>query len=426
MLFSVIVPAYNNEAFLPQTLDSLLGQTMPDFEVVIVNDGSVDNTQAVIDAYRTKDARIRCLTQANAGVSAARNNGLLAARGDWVAFLDADDYYAPDTLAAFWSAAQSANADVLLGRLYMVENGKAVRFHEAADLLAREPDVQTFDKRLLWNFLVNNKCYRRAFLLEHGVQFPATGFSEEGAFFMDAVYSGAVIKGAPQCVVYYRRHTAEEGLSVSQTASERNLQSLDGSMRHIYASAEEALKRAGKTDSDYLQEILYKQLHILVSQFYRELWHMTDGAFALCVSQTEALLQKLTPARRDAICKANSDLDLRRLRKTKADAAAHPRVSVTVKKRCAEEAAASLFAQTCPLFELLLSEKAASDLPAELVACPNVKTGHGHTAKGDVKLRFAALPVLDPGLLQRMQRLPVKTAFAAKLLNLLLKRRHGE
>ena len=427
MLFSVIIPAYNSAAFLSQALDSLLSQTAGEFEVVVVNDGSTDNTQELLDAYMKKDPRIRCLTQKNAGVSAARNNGLLAAEGDYVAFLDADDYYDRNTLAAFAKRIDETGADLLLGRLCMTSGSKTLGFHEMANVLAKESGaIDRFDRRLLWNFLVSNKCYRRVFLLEHDVRFPATGFSEEGAFFMDAVYAGASIASASDSVVWYRRHTDAEGLSVSQTASARNLQSLEGSMRHIYDAAVTALQKAGIENEDYLQEILYKHLHILVSQFYRELWHMTDEALALCVSQMKDLQRQLTPARFDEICKANADLDLRRLRQDKADAAARPRISVTVKKRCAPDAARALFAQSCPLFELLLSEKAAGNLPAEIAALPNVNTRAGRrAAKGEAVLCFASLPVFDPGLLQNLQRLPVKNVWTAKLLNLLLKRRHG-
>ena len=104
MRFSVIIPSYNSAAFLPQALDSLLSQTTGDFEIVVVDDGSTDDTQQILDAYAAKDPRVRCVRQENAGVSAARNNGLAAAKGDWVTFLDADDTYAPDTLQAFSTA----------------------------------------------------------------------------------------------------------------------------------------------------------------------------------------------------------------------------------------------------------------------------------------------------------------------------------
>lgn len=425
-LFSVIIPAYNSAAFLPQALDSLLRQTMPGFEVVIVNDGSVDNTQDIIDAYCEKDARFRCIAQENAGVSAARNNGLAAAAGDYVTFLDADDYYDKDTLAAFQKRINETNADLLLGRLCMTSGERSLGFHAMADVLAKEPGaIDRFDKRLLWNFLVSNKCYRRAFLLENGVRFPATGFSEEGAFFMDAVYAGATIASAWDSVVWYRRHTDAEGLSVSQTANVKNLESLFGSMTHILEAAKKAKGTDDLTD-DYLQEVLYKHAHILVSQFYRALWQMDDAAQALCVSQLQSLFDRLTDERLAAIRTANRDLRLCRLCRTKADAANNPQLCVRVSARCSEESAKALFAQSCPFFVLSLSPEAATSLPGTVLGQANVRVEETGEPAGVPVLRFAALPVFDPSLLQTLLRLPVpKTATAAKLLQILLKRRHG-
>ena len=425
-LFSVIIPAYNSAAFLPQALDSLLQQTMPGFEVVIVNDGSVDHTQDIIDAYCSKDSRFRCIAQTNAGVSAARNNGIAAAAGDYVTFLDADDYYDKDTLAAFKTRIDETNADLLLGRLCMTSGKKTLGFHEMADVLAKESGtIDRFDKRLLWNFLVSNKCYRRTFLLSHGVWFPATGFSEEGAFFMDAVYAGASITSAWDSVVWYRRHTDAEGLSVSQTANVKNLESLHGSMSHILEAAKRAKRKDDLTD-DYLQEVLYKHAHILLSQFYRALWQMDDAAQALCVSQLQSLFDRLTDERLAAIRTANRDLRLDRLSKTKTDAANSPQLCVRVSARCSEAAVKALFAQSCPFFVLSLSPKAAETAPEPVLRQANVRVEETGEPTGVPVLRFAALPVFDPSLLQTLLRLPVpKTATAAKLLQILLKRRHG-
>jgi hypothetical protein len=430
MKFSVIVPAYNSEAFLGETLDSLRAQTFQSWEAVVVNDGSADGTQAVIDAYRAKDARIRCIAQENAGVSAARNRGLQEATGDYVLFLDADDLFDPCALAAFAERIEQTGADLLLGRLRFFENGNPGSFHAAAQELSCCQTVKTFDRRLLWNFLVCNKCYRRALLQAHNVRFPACGFSEEGAFFMDAVFTGATIAGAPDSVALYRRHTAAEGASVSQTANEKNIRSLAISMQHIYAAAEAALHRAQRTDEDYLQEILYKHLHILVSQFYRSLWQMDDAALTLCISQIKTLLDRSPEARIAAICKANPDLRLTKLRRAEEDSrhaaiAAHPIVSVCVSRACCEQAARALFSQTCPLFELLLTPQAAKALPQELLSKPNVRVAPRFSPNSGCRLRFAVLPVLDKGTLQTLLRIPLpKTGAAAHVLSLLLKRRH--
>lgn len=111
--FSVIIPAYNAAGFVGRAIDSVLAQTWPAHEILVVDDGSVDDTAQVVAAY---DGRVRYLRQDNAGVSAARNAGGMAASGDWLAFLDADDWYYPDRLK--WHAewiARDGRLDFLTG-----------------------------------------------------------------------------------------------------------------------------------------------------------------------------------------------------------------------------------------------------------------------------------------------------------------------
>lgn len=413
---SVVIPAYNSARFLGETLDSLLCQTLKEIEIVVVDDGSTDNTCDVVRAYGEKCGVIRLISQENAGVSAARNHGLDAAAGDFVVFLDADDFYAPTALEAFVTCAEETGADVVLGRLCNYTDGVVTGFHAAADALAACRTIERSDRRLLWNFLVCNKCYRRAFLTAHALRFPAFGFSEEGAFFMRTVFAGAALTGTTKALAYYRRHTPKEGLSVSQSVTVKNLRSLQGSMDDIYTGA----KKAG-FDDDYLQEILYKHAHILVSQFYRPFWSGDEQALSLCVSQLTALKTRLTPARFDALCQANADLALRDLRTSFADAAARPLASVAA-KHISEDAANALFSQTFPLFELILSPEEKARLPVRLRELPNVRTENG---TAPCVLRFRTLPVLDSGALQTLLRLPVpKRAGILRLLNLLLKRRH--
>ena len=108
---SVIVPVYKAEAFLEKCVGSILGQTFPNLELLLIDDGSPDNSGALCDRFAAADSRVRVFHKPNGGVSSARNLGLREARGDFIAFADSDDWLAPDALETFYYAAVSSGAD---------------------------------------------------------------------------------------------------------------------------------------------------------------------------------------------------------------------------------------------------------------------------------------------------------------------------
>ncbi len=121
-LISVVIPLYNKEASIAQSLKSVLSQEYDDFEVVIVDDGSTDGSVAVVEAIN--DPRIRLIKQENGGPSKARNTGVKNAKGEWILFLDADDEMLPEALEFFSEKIQkNADADMFLGEV-IVNNGK--------------------------------------------------------------------------------------------------------------------------------------------------------------------------------------------------------------------------------------------------------------------------------------------------------------
>ena len=105
---SIIIPVYNKEAYLERCLDSVLAQTHKSLEVLLIDDGSTDGSPAICEKYAKKDPRIRVLTQENAGASAARNAGIEAAGGDYIGFVDADDWIEPGMYAALLEGIQGA------------------------------------------------------------------------------------------------------------------------------------------------------------------------------------------------------------------------------------------------------------------------------------------------------------------------------
>lgn len=115
--FSIIVPAYNTAPYLPRCIDSLLGQSCHDFEILLINDGSTDNTAAIVDMLQAKDSRIRGLHIPHAGVGAARNSGLRMAQGEYVLFVDSDDALVPDALERVHESLENASDVLCFGLL---------------------------------------------------------------------------------------------------------------------------------------------------------------------------------------------------------------------------------------------------------------------------------------------------------------------
>lgn len=112
-MISIIIPVYNVEKYLPKCLDSILAQTFTDYEVILIDDGSPDGSGAICDAYAQKDSRLRVIHQKNAGVSTARNNGIEHARGEWITFIDSDDWVEPAYLSNF-RLEESNNIDLII------------------------------------------------------------------------------------------------------------------------------------------------------------------------------------------------------------------------------------------------------------------------------------------------------------------------
>ena len=120
-MVSVIVPIYQVEAYLPKCLDSILAQSYTDYELILVNDGTKDNSPAVMQAYANRDPRIRLVHKENGGLSSARNAGLDIARGKYIAFVDSDDYIEPTLLQDTVKAAEETGADQVLFNYRLVD-----------------------------------------------------------------------------------------------------------------------------------------------------------------------------------------------------------------------------------------------------------------------------------------------------------------
>lgn len=124
ILISIIVPVYNNELYLEKCLDSLLAQTYTDFEIILVDDGSTDSSPRICDEYQAKDSRIRVIHQSNGGLSDARNAGIRISSGEYLTFVDSDDWTDIRLLEVLWEGIEKG-ATISACGYYTVRDGKA-------------------------------------------------------------------------------------------------------------------------------------------------------------------------------------------------------------------------------------------------------------------------------------------------------------
>lgn len=174
-LISVIVPVYNVEKYLRKCVDSILAQTYTNLEIILVDDGSPDNCGKICDEYAAKDSRIKVIHQENGGLSAARNAGLDVATGDYIGFVDSDDYIAPDMYEKLYQAIEIYNSDIALCGFKKFELESRTEVYEKK-LLYRDE----FLKELLLENIKSyawNKLYKKS--LFDNVRFP------EGELFED-------------------------------------------------------------------------------------------------------------------------------------------------------------------------------------------------------------------------------------------------
>lgn len=121
---SVIIPVYNVEKYLHKCMDSIINQTFPDMEIIVIDDGSPDNCGTICDCYAQKDSRIRVIHKRNEGLCAARNDGIKNATGQWITFVDADDWCELDYYKKVFESSNYMDADVLFAGGHFLEHGK--------------------------------------------------------------------------------------------------------------------------------------------------------------------------------------------------------------------------------------------------------------------------------------------------------------
>lgn len=196
MKLSIIIPAFNLEDYIERCLESILEQAFVDFEIIIVNDGSSDKTLDICKLFANRDNRINIFTQENSGVSVARNVGLKVARGEWVCFVDGDDWIAPDSFGKIF-ANDSLDCDIAIARCF-VNDGTNVAMEKYRFPPSLGIDVygglQTAVELNYFRGSIWGVFYKRDFIMKNNIFFPLNIRNGEDTIFfsLSTIYAQRV------------------------------------------------------------------------------------------------------------------------------------------------------------------------------------------------------------------------------------------
>ncbi len=205
---SVIVPVYNAENYLEKCIKSVLEQTINNFEVVCINDGSSDQSLNILKKFRSCDARVKVIDKKNTGAAHSRNVGMQAAEGEYLFFLDSDDWIpSKDVLELLYDYAKSNHLDVCGGSLCIFESGKCVtNFNDSQKKYVFDTD-QVIDYRdYQFDLGFSRFIYKREMLLQNDIRFPQYKNYEDPVFCVKALNAAGKIGTLKKMVYVYRKN----------------------------------------------------------------------------------------------------------------------------------------------------------------------------------------------------------------------------
>lgn len=305
MKVSVIIAAYNSAEFVVETLESVLNQTLEDFEIIIVNDGSTDNTLEILNDYASNYDKITVIDQENSGPAMARNRGLDIAKGDFIFFFDADDILELDALEEMYNAAVKRNADLVIAKYDIFNQFKTIHIKNIDDLVCKK-EIYKYDPLIIWTYSLSNKLFRHSVIKEHNFRLADIDNAEDGEFMIRFMLNCNKITGLDKVVFHYRKLVLGQYGSITSFVNYKKvddyikahnliLNSVESSILRDfpkYDTLEEA-KRDNAEIMQYVNEIIRKEIHLLLDQMYTKFWNSEEETIKLIVDEINSKLKLL-------------------------------------------------------------------------------------------------------------------------------------
>ncbi len=234
-MISIIIPVYKVEKYIRRCIESVLSQTYSDWELLLIDDGSPDMSGAICDEYEKKDSRIRVFHKENGGVSSARNHGINEAKGEWLVFVDSDDWIEDYYLAAFFKEAPSKDVLLIQGRYNDNSDGATIDtvVFKSGLYYANDKVKGIVENDLLFHGAPYCKLYNKDIVLEKRILFPDNySYGEDTYFFLKYLKSAKGIK-LLSATGYHYIHYEGFNLSNKRHRSEHLLSFLNDSFEAI-------------------------------------------------------------------------------------------------------------------------------------------------------------------------------------------------
>lgn len=247
-MISVIVPVYKAEKYLHRCVDSILAQTFTDFEVLLINDGSPDNCGAICDEYAQKDSRVRVFHKENGGVSSARNIGIDKADGDWIVFIDSDDWIDINLLQSLCLVLDS---NFIFSGMKLCSSSRVIQFEDKLYKSASLVDFLNSNK----GYRLNSPCghlYKTSILKEHGLCFDERiRFGEDAIFNLKYICYSDCIRAVSSCGYNYWDYDISSGASLKYKLSIDEVHYTLSQMQTLNSELGRLLGGTISSDADY-------------------------------------------------------------------------------------------------------------------------------------------------------------------------------
>ena len=252
---SVIIPVYNVEPYIRQCLDSIINQTYRDLEIILIDDGSPDNCGAICDEYAEKDERVTVFHKQNGGVNSARNLGIQKATGEWLAFVDSDDWCELDYYEKFINGIGNTCPDIIQAGGFIFEypdaKCKCVYNFMKDYLVTDRKDIENLMMDITRIGMPWDKLYRKSFICENNLLFDTSCKSFDDHLFNFQVYDHAkIVAGSVFCGYHYRQIAMSITKGFNPKKGEQNYEAIEKLHNYIYQNKlSDALNAAVYTDA---------------------------------------------------------------------------------------------------------------------------------------------------------------------------------